>query len=536
MKRVISSFVAALTMGILVSGCGSSNSNGVPEPQKYAAPPSVGVPSSGGSGNNSGSIDYEQGAFKGIYEFLSQCENPVDSYEKQGSRLAEQHFIRELLNDIYYWYEYVPDVNPKLFDSPLQAFFSLIAGANFAQNPDQETDRFSGVISQVDYQAVYVKGESASYGAFWVYGNRGADDSEKALSVKVAYVTDGSPADEAGLRRGDTLTKVNGRELASVFQAADKDAIVQILSRSDRDQELTISYKHSGENTLRTTKLTSKILPVEPIHQTAYFSTERGTAGYLVYNTFTTDRASSELISALTEFRDNGIDDLILDLRYNSGGLVKYANQLASMIAGASNSKGKVFVRAEYNDKYQDQSPFGPDDPLESYFVQKAENNADLPSLNLSRVFVLTTGETCSASELVMNSLRGIDIEVIQIGGTTCGKPYAFAGIENCEWVYFPVQSLEVNAKGFGDYTDGFTATGTPTALDQIKGCPLADDLDSPLGSQNEDLLATALHYIDNNNCNAALATGNAFKPQATPVEYTSGKPAWQKAMYREMH
>lgn len=514
MKRVISSFVAAVTMGALITGCGSSN-----------------VPTAVSSG-----IQYERGLYKGVDEFYAQCQNPVDSYESKGSVLAEKHFVRELLNDIYLWYKHVPDINPAQFASPNLAFDTLIAEANLAQSVEVQTDRFSFAIPQEVYEAYFVDGEVAEFGATWVFANETAADNGKPISVRVAYVVEGSPAANAGLRRGDTLTVVGNRTLASTTQANDKSVVWNALHPSRADQSLNLTYKRAGESTLRTTTVTSQVVTSVPVHHTSYFGTDNGKVGYLVYNSFLTERASTDLIAAITDFRNQGIDELVLDLRYNSGGRVTYANQLASMIAGTANTQGKLFVRTQFNDRYQNESPYGPSYPLEELYVQEDESGADLPSLNLSRVFVLTTGDTCSASELVMNSLRGIDIEVIQIGGTTCGKPYAFAGIENCEWVYFPVQSLEVNAKGFGNYTNGFTATGTPTALDQIKGCPLADDLDSPLGSQNEDLLATALHYIDNNNCNAALATGNAFKPQATPVEYTSGKPAWQKAMFREVH
>jgi hypothetical protein len=84
-----------------------------------------------------------------------------------------------------------------------------------------------------------------------------------------------------------------------------------------------------------------------------------------------------------------------------------------------------------------------------------------LPTLNLPRVFVLTGPDTCSASESVINSLQGVDVEVIQIGTTTCGKPYGFYPEDNCGTTYFTIEFQGVNAKGFGDYTDGFSPGGT---------------------------------------------------------------------------
>ena len=73
-----------------------------------------------------------------------------------------------------------------------------------------------------------------------------------------------------------------------------------------------------------------------------------------------------------------------------------------------------------------------------------------LPSLNLSRVFILATGSTCSASEAIVNRLRGIDVEVVLIGDTTCGKPYGFYPTDNCGTTYFTVQFAGANAKGLG--------------------------------------------------------------------------------------
>lgn len=509
MKRVLSSVIAATSIATLVAGCGSSS-----------------VPTDLG-------IQYQKGVFKGIDAFYSQCQNPVDSYESKGSLLAEKHFVRELFNDIYLWYKHVPDINPASFNSTQHAFYSLIEDANLAQSMEVQTDRFSFMITQEMYEAFFVDGESAEFGASWVLANNTAADNGKALSVRIAYVVAGSPAANAGLRRGDTLTQVGSRTLASATLINDKEAIISTLYPSRTGQSLNLTYQRAGESTLRTATITSSVVASVPVHHTSNFSTDSSNVGYLVYNSFVTERASTDLIAAMTEFRNQGIDELVLDLRYNSGGRVTYANQLASMIAGTSATQGKIFAETQFNDKYRTQSPYGSEYPLKEYYVQEDESGAALPSLNLSRVFVLTTGETCSASELVMNSLRGIDIEVIQIGGTTCGKPYAFVGIENCEWVYFPVQSLEVNAKGFGDYTNGFSATGTPTEPDQIKGCSLPDDLDSPLGSENEDLLATALHYIDEGNCNATSTLNNSFKPTATAPTYISGKPAWEKTMYR---
>jgi hypothetical protein len=188
-----------------------------------------------------------------------------------------------------------------------------------------------------------------------------------------------------------------------------------------------------------------------------------------------------------------GIADLVLDMRYNGGGYLTIAAELAYMIAGPQPTAGKVFERPVYNDKTIEQPP--------QYFQATAmgyksaatvKNGTALPYLGLKRVTVLTTPGTCSASESVINSLRGVDVEVNLVGGETCGKPYAFTPADNCGTTYFAIQFQGVNNKGFGDYADGFTPT-----------CRADDDLTHALGDPAEGVLAAALIYRATGACPA---------------------------------
>jgi hypothetical protein len=120
-----------------------------------------------------------------------------------------------------------------------------------------------------------------------------------------------------------------------------------------------------------------------------------------------------------------------------------------------------------------------------------------LPTLNLSRVFVLTGPDTCSASESIINSLRGVGVTVVQIGSTTCGKPYGFYPQDNCGTTYFSIEFRGVNAMNFGDYTDGFSPQNAPMPTNAaLPGCSVADDLTHALGDPAEQRLAVALNYI----------------------------------------
>jgi hypothetical protein len=218
------------------------------------------------------------------------------------------------------------------------------------------------------------------------------------------------------------------------------------------------------------------------------------TVGYVLFNDHIAT-AENLLVQAISDLKAQGATDLLLDIRYNGGGYLAIASELAYMISGPSTA-GKPFETLTFNDKHTTTNPVTGQPLTPTPFLTTtvlSSERTPLPTLGLSRVFVLTGGGTCSASEAVINGLRGQDIEVIQIGGTTCGKPYAFYPADNCGTTYFSIQLKGVNAKGFGDYSDGFTPKGTDLA--GLPGCQRLDDLTHELGDPDEGLLQAALLY-----------------------------------------
>jgi hypothetical protein len=186
------------------------------------------------------------------------------------------------------------------------------------------------------------------------------------------------------------------------------------------------------------------------------------------------------------------------------------------MIAGDGPTAGQTFELQQFNNKYPNTNPLTGQTLLPTPFYDSTYgppfngNNGvagqALPTLDLSRVFVLTGSGTCSASEAIINSLRGVNVEVIQVGSTTCGKPYGFYPTDNCGTTYFTIQFRGVNDKGFGDYTDGFSPNNTPAgeAGTVIPGCSVGDDFDHLLGDPDEARLAAALGYLNGTGCPAA--------------------------------
>jgi hypothetical protein len=222
--------------------------------------------------------------------------------------------------------------------------------------------------------------------------------------------------------------------------------------------------------------------------------------------------AEQQLISAFGQLAAAGVADLVLDVRYNGGGYLFIASQLAYMIAGPSQIAGRFFENIRFNAKHPSTNPVT-GQPLQPFpFADTTVGispTQPLPTLGLQRVFVLTGPNTCSASESIINSLRGIGVEVVQIGSKTCGKPYGFYPEDNCGTTYFTIQFQGVNALGFGDYADGFSAqnsVGPQTT--PIPGCSVADDFTHALGDTSEARLAAALAYRNSGPASCPAPTG----------------------------
>ncbi len=225
----------------------------------------------------------------------------------------------------------------------------------------------------------------------------------------------------------------------------------------------------------------------------------------------------------------------MLDLRYNGGGYLDIASELAYMIAGPTATGGQTFEKLQFNDKHPTTDPVTGEPLAPTPFYTRSlgfdptglAKDTNLPTLNLPRVFVLTGDSTCSASESIINGLRGVNVEVIQIGSTTCGKPYGFYPLDNCGTTYFTIQFRGINAKGYGDYTNGFTPAGSSDGQAEIKGCTVADDFSKPLGDLGENLLETAMSYRSAGAC-TALAQDAPNEPSLSSMSVRVLKPEWR--------
>ncbi len=428
-------------------------------------------------------------------EFAALCANPRTGNfpDRPGSFVDENTWLRSWSNDLYLWYDEIVDMDPVLHPTP--EYFEQMR--TFAVTPSgADRDRFHFTYPTDAWRLLSQSGVSAGYGvAFAILASRPPRD------VRVAYIEPDSPASRANLRRGARILTVDGANVTygrpAVLNAG--------LFPADTGETHEFEIQDPGASQPRKVTLTSAVVTSDPVQNHSTIETSSGTVGYMLFNDHIAT-AERELVDAVAEFEQAGIDDLVLDLRYNGGGYLAIASQMAYMVAGPSTS-GQTFDELRFNDKHTTLNPvtgrsLSPTPFYDTTLGFSVATGNPLPSLNLTRVFVLTGGGTCSASEAIINGLRGIDLEVIQIGRTTCGKPYGFYPADNCGVTYFSIQFQGVNAKGFGDYPDGFSPQNTDDVEGvSVPGCVVGDDFDHTLGDIDEARLKAALSYRTDATC-----------------------------------
>jgi C-terminal processing protease CtpA/Prc len=410
--------------------------------------------------------------------------------DRQGTLLDELKFLRGWANDYYLWYNEIPATYRMAdFTNALDYFAVLKTQALTASG--QKKDKYHFTYPTAEWEALTTSGVDFGYGVTWSRNSATAPRTWLATIVEP-----GSPAASAGIERGDMLQAVDGTDFVNSNDAASIARINAGLFPETAGEQHVFTLQR-GQSVIAVNVKAASV-SADPVKNVKVLDTPTGKVGYL---SFESHNAVSEkrLIDAFTQLKTAGVSDLVLDMRYNGGGLLYVASELAYMIAGPSQTSGKVFEREAYNDKTPEQPavPFR----ATAYGFQSpspAPAGQPLPYLGLRRVTVLTTPGTCSASEAVINGLRGVDVEVNLIGGQTCGKPYGFTPVPNCGTTYFSIEFKGVNNKGFGDYADGMAPT-----------CNVPDDLKHALGDPAEGLLAAALSYRATNTCPAS-ATAHA--------------------------
>ncbi|MGB0905940.1 MAG: S41 family peptidase [Maricaulaceae bacterium] len=514
-------FTFCFGMTILTACGGGGNSN--PAPIIVTPPPPV-----------STGPTWTAGVFASEGQFKNRCEAPRtgndpisgDPYpDIAGSTLHENHWQRSWSNNTYLWYNEITDLDPAAYSDRLEYFETLKTSATTSSGTP--VDQFHFTIPTEEYQQRVSSGAEIGYGFRTIILA-----SSVPRDIRISYTDPDTPASapNADVKRGAKILEIDGVDAINDGTQAGVDALNAGLSPENAGETHSFTILDSGSSTPRTVSLTSEVVTSVPVNRTEIIPTSTGNVGYILFNTFGTSIAEEQIVNAMADMSTQNVNDLVIDLRYNGGGFLAISAQLGYMVAGSANTANKTFDSLTFNDKHPVFNPvtgsaISPTPFFDETLGFSLAEGQSLPSLNLNRVFILSTSRTCSASEALINGLRGAGVDVILVGGRTCGKPYGFYATDNCGETYFTIQFRGENDLGFGDYSDGFNPQNAVNPFGElIEGCLMADNYSQQLGAPTEDLLAAALQYREDGTCPAVNTSAKTYEaPNLSKASYEQG-------------
>lgn len=428
---------------------------------------------------------------------FTNCFEDLDDNVVPGNDISDitqiKDFVWKGMNAVYLYKENVPDLSNDRFESDIE-YTNYINSFNTPEElfeslifDRQNVDKFSVILQDYIAFEQAQSGVSRSNGLEFNFYFKPGSTTEVFGIIRL--VLNNSVGDILGLQRGQIFDAVNGISLTQDNLNALLNQDVYTLNFATYDDNGTEMVDDDAIlPTTNSIELVKDIYTENPVHQADIIDVDGENVGYLVYNAFNSS-FNNELNAAFAQFQANNVQHLVLDLRYNPGGSVLTASYLGSMITGQFNND--VYSKLVYN---EDLTEFNTDFP----FVNNIDGNG-INSLNLSRVYVLTTNRSASASELVINSLRPY-IEVVQIGDNTVGKTQASVTIydspdlspnninPNHTYAMQPLVANSVNVNDVAVPSNGLS--------------PDIELIESPrnfgtLGDINEPLLAAAIADIE---------------------------------------
>lgn len=381
-----------------------------------------------------------------------------------------QQLITEL-RDNYLWNDELPStINASDYPDVYHLLYDVIP----------PHDRFSFILTAQEYEDIYINATLFGLGF-------GREDDVANGVIRVRYVYQNSPAERAGLTRGSEIYKVNGVLMTEWYQLLQQGRATweDVFGPDQEGAEVALEWRLPDGNLADDTLLKEEV-ETNTVMAVERFQQDGQDIGYFVFDSFI-NRAEHDVNDAFDQFI--GVDELVIDLRYNGGGLIRVANQIASQTAWDS-VEHETFVTYQFNDNYRDEDML-------------FDLGAGIERLNLDRVVVLTTGASCSSSELIINALDPF-IEVVTIGEPTCGKPVGQQPAQICDKMVFAINFQTVNAEGYGDYFDGIEPT-----------CQASDTVRTDWGDPADPLLGEALHVLANGSCSASAVAMDVMSARA---------------------
>jgi carboxyl-terminal processing protease len=407
----------------------------------------------------------------------------------------ENAFLSSYFDDNYFWYRLSPKPSPANFTSTAAYFDALLyRGGDLIPNSGGATwpsDRYSNFQSTASFNSFFGDGQTLSYGLA-VAGLEVTGQPNAPLYVR--YLEPAGPAAQAGVARGERIMSLNGRAASDIISASDFSALTPAAAGDVLD---VVLRNAAGQD--RLVRLTAATFSLTPVQSGQVVQSQNGQRIGYVFVKDMISQVGSPLASVMSNFKNQGIQQLVLDLRYNGGGLVSMGATVASYGAGNIGAN-QAYTKLLYNDK-------------QSSSNQTTNFSNPNAWAGFSKVYVLAGERTCSASEQVINGLRGVGIDAVLIGDTTCGKPVGFLPRDNACGITYSVVNFEgVNARNEGRYFNGLTPT-----------CAVAEDFSRGIGALEDPLLVAAAYHVDNGACPVALTreSPTARAASAARTRYT---------------
>ena len=313
--------------------------------------------------------------------YQGQIVIPSAGYMKQRNEL-----IYKNMSTTYLWYDQVPAVSYLNYESA----DNLLKDLRY-----DDLDRWSYIVPKEEHYRLFKEGEYIGIGV----GIKNVDTND----YRIEFVYPASPAADVGLQRGDRILMINGKTIEEIETQNLWDTI---FGPDEIGVTVEIEVGRAGQVPFNVV-LEKAWVTIKAILHSDVIPVDGSVVGYMVFNKFI-DTAMTDIDAAFADFKNQGINELILDLRYNPGGKLYLAKYLAELIAGL-HVNGNTCLKLVHNDRYSDWNTEYTFTPPDS-------------ALSLNRLVVITTGTSCSASEALINSLEPF-IDVVRIGETTCGKP-----------------------------------------------------------------------------------------------------------------
>ncbi|MBX2843223.1 MAG: PDZ domain-containing protein [Flammeovirgaceae bacterium] len=375
---------------------------------------------------------------------ISSCEKD-DPQFLEPQELAFRESLVELMEEWYLWNEELPEVNVNNYTSSDELLDAML---------NKDFDRWSYMTDELAFDQYFKAGEFVGTG----FGTRWDENND----LRISFVQPGSPADSLGIKRGFKILKINNKDVSTInnFSAA--------FGGSNVGEILGLQLLgFNGE--AKDYSLVKDVVKIKPILHNSIHEIAGKQVGYMVFNNFI-EKSKPDLENVLGEFKEKNISELIVDLRYNGGGLFDIGILFGSMLAPKENV-GKLFSELTHNDSKKSNN--------EKFYLEDPS-----VKLDLKRVIFITTKSSASASEVLISGLKPY-LDVVTIGQNTNGKLAGMYAFRMEGKVVVPISFRVVNSVGETDLFDGIPVNSI-----------VDDDLNRDFGDENEKCLKEALNYL----------------------------------------